>query len=220
MRIVLSIIILATVKTGSAAAQNVNWKSIGNRQSNVVYADFGYSFGVTEQFGYGRLVRFVRPVALTFDYSTPMGGKLIDDFKMRLGGQIELLEKNGFVISGKVLGNFRRHQTSLVRIASFGGEFALIGGYFSPGFHAAVELSSDGAVVSHMKHSAIMVRNYPQIHDGWYLNNGVHYFYGIQGSKTLGMSYDVSLRLGKTNARGSSEDVLPVYFQLGLMKRF
>jgi hypothetical protein len=220
MRIVILILILSGLTVGAGHAQQINWGSVSEQRANLVYADVGYDFGVTAQFGYGRLIHAIRPVVLTFDYSMPMGGKLTDDFKVRLGGQVELLEKNGFALSGRAVGNFRRHQTSLVRIASFGGEFSLIGGYFRPGFHAALEVSSDGAVASHLKHSRLMVRNYPQIHDGWYLNTGAHYFYGMQASKTIGGSYDVSMRLGKTNARGSREDVLPLYFQLGLMKKY
>ncbi len=220
MRNVILTIILAGALARVGHAQTVNWASMKNDRSNVVYASYGYDFGVAAHAGYGRFVPTIRPLLITFDYSMPMGGRWTDDFKLRLGTHVQLLEKNGFALSGKAMGNFRRHQTSLVRMASFGGEFALVAGYFKPAFHAAVELSADGAVVTHLKHSRLMKRDFPRIHDGWYLNTGVHYFYGIQAVKSIGRQYDVNLRLGKTNARGEHEDVLPVYAQLGVARRF
>lgn len=206
--------------TGSSYGQNFNWRSVNEQNPNMVYSGFGYDFGMTAQVGYGRFIQTIRPLLLTFDYSMPMGHRLTDDFKMRIGGQVELYKKNSFAVAGKVLGNFRNHNTSLVRISSFGGEFSLVTGYFKPTFYAALEVSADGAVVSYLKHTSLMKDNYPEIQDGWYLNNGAHYFYGVQAGKTIGQSYDANLRFGITNARGKEGDVLPAYFQLGLIKRF
>jgi hypothetical protein len=62
---------------------------------------------------------------------------------------------------------------------------------------------------------------YPAIKDGWYVPSGGNYYYGIQGSKTIGESFDLSLRLGATNAQDDDEDaVLPFYLQLGFGVRF
>lgn len=211
---------LAGILTSSGYSQNLNWRSVNEQNPNILYSNFGYDFGVTAQVGYGRFIQTIRPLVLTFDYSMPMGHRLTDDFKVRFGAHVEFFEKNGFVASGKVLGIFRNHKTSLVRISNFGGEFSFVTGYFKPTFHAALELSADGAVVSYLKHSKLMKGNYPEIQDGWYLNNGAHYFYGIQAGKTIGRSYEANLRLGKVNARGNESDVLPIYFQLGLTSRF
>lgn len=220
MRKTILLIIMAAALVRVGHAQTLNWATLKDNRSNLAYASYGYDFGVTAQMGYGRTIQTIRPLLVTLDYSMPMGKQWIDDFKIRLGAHVEFLEKNGFSVSGKAMGNFRRHQMSLVRMVSFGGEFALVAGYFKPTYHAAVELSSDGAVVTHMKHSRLMKSVYSQIHDGWYLNNGVHYFYGIQAGKTLGDAYELTLKLGKTNARGNHEDVLPAYVQLGINKRF
>jgi hypothetical protein len=220
MRKVILTIILAGALVRIGHAQTVNWPSLKNERFNVAYASYGYDFGVAAQAGYGRFVPTIRPLLITLDYSMPMGGRWTDDFKLRLGAHVEFFEKNGFAVSGKAMGNFRRHQTSLVRMASFGGEFALIAGYFRPTYHAALEVGGDGAVVTHLRHSRLMKSNFPEIHDGWYLNAGAHYFYGIQVGKNVGKQYEINLRLGKTNARGGHEDVLPVYAQLSVTKRF
>ena len=63
--------------------------------------------------------------------------------------------------------------------------------------------------------------NYPNIKDGWYLPSGGNFFYGIQASKTIKKTFDISARLGGTNAQSDNENaILPYYAQLGIMVRF
>ena len=50
--------------------------------------------------------------------------------------------------------------------------------------------------------------NFNEISDGWYIPSGGHYFYGIQASKVIRQSYDISMRLGATNAQGNDENAL------------
>lgn len=109
----------------------------------------------------------------------------------------------------------------MVRISSFGSEFSVITGYFKPTWHIAAEFGFDKSITSNLKHSDIMKDNYPNIQDGWYIPSGGNYFYGIQASKSIGRSYDISLRLGAINAQGKDENaLLPNYAQIGLIKRF
>jgi hypothetical protein len=110
----------------------------------------------------------------------------------------------------------------MVRVVSFGSDFAVVAGYYRPSWYAAGELGFDKSVTSYLKHSDIM-RTYvfPGIKDGWYIPSGGNYYYGIQAGKTLGESLDLSLRLGATSAEDNDEDaVLPYYLQLGLGVRF
>lgn len=132
MRKTILLIIMAAALARVGHAQTLNWATLKDNRSNLAYASYGYDFGVTAQMGYGRTIQTIRPLLVTLDYSMPMGKQWIDDFKIRLGAHVEFLEKNGFSVSGKAMGNFRRHQMSLVRMVSFGGEFALVAGYFKP----------------------------------------------------------------------------------------
>jgi hypothetical protein len=213
------IIIMAVSEAGYS--QNVNWRSLREDQPNMVQYDFGYDFGVTSQIGYSRSFTMIKPVVLGLDFSFPMGSNLVDDFKVRLGGQVEVVESDGFSATIKISSVFRRYQTELVKIASFGSDFALLAGYFKPTWSIAGEFGFDKSITSHLKHSDIMRTNFPAIKDGWYIPSGGHYYYGIQGGKTIGESFDLSLRLGATKAQGNDENaVLPLYLQLGLGMRF
>ncbi len=220
MRTKIIVLLIAGILAERGMAQNPNWNSIRDDQKNLLYANMGWDFAVTTQVGYGRVFRTIRPMLLQMDYSLPMGHRLTDDLKLRVGMQVLLLEKNGFALTGKALGVIRRHETALLRMINFGGDFSVTAGYFGQTFHAALEWSADGAVITHARHKRPLTDVFPGIHDGWYLNNGVHYFLGLQGSKTIGRSYEVHTRLGTVNARGNEQDLLPVYLQVGLSRRF
>ena len=205
-----------------SAAQDANWKSLSSEQSSLVSFQFGYNYGVTGQLGYGRVANIVNPVLLTLDFSFPMGEKQVDDFKIRCGGHIELLEKKGFILSAKMLANFRRYQTTMVRIASFGADFSALAGYYQSTWHTAVEVGFDKAISSHLKHSILMRETvYSDIQDGWYVPTGGNWYYGFTGSKSLGPKYDITGRVGATNAQNNDEDaLLPFYLQFGLNIKF
>ena len=217
MKIIISI--LATILSFySINAQNINWQSIDKEQKDIAYLNLGYEFGMTTQIGYGRKIETFRPILLTADYSMPMGNDLVDDFKVRIGSQISIFEKNNFIASAKIYGIFRRHQTTLVRMASFGSEMAGIIGYYKPRWHIAGELGFDKSIVTHLKHSDIMRDNFPDITDGWFIPSGGHFYYGFQGSKTIGNNFDLSLRIGMTNAQFDDKNaLLPYYAQFGLI---
>ncbi len=217
--VVVILFVLALAETGYP--QNVNWRSLREDQRNVVQLNFGYDFGATAMLGYSRSFTLVRPVILGLDYSFPMGSDLLDDFRVRIGAQVEVVQIGGFSATLKILSNFRRYQNPMVRIVSFGSDFAALAGYYKPTWHAAGELGFDKSITSYLKHSDVMKADFPGIRDGWYVPTGGHWYYGVQAGKTIGESFDLSLRLGLTNAQDDDENaVLPYYAQLGLGVRF
>lgn len=145
----------------------------------------------------------------------------MDDFKARIGGQIEVLEIGGFSLSASIMGNFRRYESALVRISSFGAELSAVAGYYTPGWYLAGELGFDKSIISNLKHSDIMKDSFNEINDGWYIPSGGHYIYGVQAGKRLGRSMEITLRAGLTNAQGGHLDaLLPYYAQIGIIKVF
>jgi hypothetical protein len=213
------LVVMALASTGYS--QNINWRSLGEDQRNVVHFSFGHDFGVTAQAGYSRSFTVIKPVVVGLDYSSPMGRDLVDDFKVRIGAQVEIVQIGGFSTTLKIASNFRRYENALVRIASFGSDFAVLAGYYRSTWYAAGEFGFDKSITSHLRHSDVMRANFPAIKDGWYVPSGGHFYYGIQGAKTIGESLDLSLRLGATKAQDNDEDALvPWYAQLGLGIRF
>jgi len=220
MKKILTMLILVA-SVSCAFAQNINWKSVSEHNKSLAYLNFGYDFGMTAQIGYGYKLNAFRPILLTADYSFPMGKELIDDFKIRLGGQISVFEKSSFVVSARIYGIFRRHQTSLVRMVGFGSELSAIAGYYKPKWHIAGEFGFDKSIITQLKNSDIMREIFPGVTDGWFIPSGGNFFYGVQGGKTFGKSLELSLRIGATNAQSNDENaLLPYYTQLGLLWKF
>ncbi len=214
-------LLLVTLASATSYTQNVNWRSLQSDQRNLVQFDFGYDYGATVQIGYSRAFNWFRPVVVGMDYSSPMGRNLVDDFKVRLAGQIEVIQLDGFSTTLKLMSSLRRYENQMVRIVSFGSDFTFVTGYYASTWHAAGEFGFDKSIVSHLKHSDIMRDNFPTIRDGWFIPTGGNYYYGIQAGKTLGETYALSLRLGATNAQFDDEDaVVPYYVQVGLGIRF
>lgn len=215
------ITIVTLLITSNAYTQNINWSSINDQQKTLTYLNFGYDFGVTTQIGYGKKIDAFRPIVWTADFSFPKGKNLIDDFKGRLGGQLSIFKKNDFILSAKLYGTFKRHQTELVRMVNFGSEMSAIMGYYKPTWHLAGELGFDKSIISELKHSEEMVNNFPSITNGWFIPSGGHFYYGIQASKTIGTHFELSLRAGATNAQKNDENaLLPIYTQFGLIYKF
>lgn len=220
-KILIVIIVIIAAASENSTAQNINWRSLNEEQHNIIQVNFGYNFGVTTQVSYARSLTIIKPVVFSVDYSNSMGNVVLDDFKVRYGGQVELMEFGGFSVTAKIYSNFRRFKNALVRTVSFGSDFAAVAGFYMPTWYAAGEFGFDKSIISHFKHSEVMKANIPQIHDGWYIPTGGHYYYGIQGNKTLGETLDISLRLGFTKAQFNDEDaILPVYVQVGTGFRF
>jgi hypothetical protein len=217
----LKVLLLVTALAHGSHSQNVNWRSLGDAGHNIVQINAGYDYGATAQIGYARSFVLVSPVIAGLDFTLLMGRDLSDDFKIRLGAQIEIVHIEGFSATIKIYGNFRRYQTQLVRIVSFGSDFAVLAGYYSSTWYAAGEFGFDKAIATALKHSDIMRAYFPAIRDGWYVPTGGNYYYGIQGGKTLGESLEMTVRVGATRAQDHDESpVIPRYVQLGFSVRF
>jgi hypothetical protein len=222
MKRTMTVVLLVMAMANGGYSQNVNWRALRGNQHNIVHFAFGYDYGATAQLGYYRSLTIIKPVLVGLDYSLPMGNHLLDDFKVRVGAQVELVEIGGFSTTIKIMSSFRRYENPLVRIVSFGSDFSVVAGYYDQAWFAAGEFGFDKSIVSNLKHSDTMRRYvYSGIRDGWYIPTGGNYYYGIQGGKSIGELLDLSLRLGVTTAQDHDENaVLPFYAQLGLGLKF
>lgn len=211
-------ILLLSFSINFLNAQNINWATLNENQQDLVYLNFGYDFGMTTQLGYGYRLNSSRSILLTADYSFPAGKNLVDDFKIRIGGQVEILRRDALIMSAKVYGLFRRHETTLVKMSSFGSESSVLLGYYKSKWHIAGEFGFDKSGATKLKHSNAIIENVPTIKDGWYTSTAGHFFYGIQGSKSIRDRIDLSLRIGATNAQGKDQNpLLPFYGQIGFL---
>lgn len=222
MKTIYITLVIFITAAGAGFAQNVNWKAEGGDIPNQVQMNFGFDYAATTSIGYSRGFTLGRPVVAGAQVSFPMGNRVLDDFTIRLGAQVEVLEWRGFTVAAKIGSNFRRFQNELVRIASFGADLSAVAGYYDPSWYAAAEFGFDKAVATQFAHSDAMKENgFPGIRDGWYVPTGGNFHYGIQAGVTLSRFTDLSLRLGATDAQFDNVDaMLPYYLQLGFGVKF
>ncbi len=221
MKIITVITLTLLFNINLVFSQNINWRSIPEDRQSLVSLQMGFDFGLTTQLGYGRKINTFRPLFLMADVSLPMGNKPFQDFKCRAGGQMEVFEKHQFSLSMQYLTIVRRLETGLVRQLGIGSKTGLTVGYFAPKWHLAAEFGYDQFIATHIKHSDLLYSNYEQLENGWYMNTGGQWYYGLQGGKTLGNRLELTYKAGATNSKGDHVNaMLPYYLQLGLVWRF
>ena len=200
-------------------AQNINWRSFNGEQTHLVSLNVGWDFASTIGVGYGYKLKASIPIMLSVDFSLPFGENLLDDFKVKLGGQAELLTLGNFSATVKASGIFRRYENSVARLLNFGSEFSGVVGYYQPRWHAAAEFGFDKAITTHINHSALTRERYPAIKDGWYVPTGGNFFYGIDVGYSF-ESYDIHSKIGKTVTQDRKTTAwIPFYLQMGVNLR-
>ncbi len=202
----------------TAMTQSLNWEAIPEESRHLTALSIGYDFGLTTQLTYGYQIKKDKPIFATIDFSKPAGADFLDDFKVRIGAQVQLYQVNNFKVIAKGYGLYRQHKTDFVSMASFGSDFSLTAGLYQKKWHIAAELGFDKAIATKLKNGEILTKNYSEITDGWYVPTAGNFYYGLEGSKSLGQAFDLSFRIGATRAEGKDEGaLLPVYAQFGLI---
>ncbi|MEO6285282.1 MAG: hypothetical protein ABIO93_17940 [Dyadobacter sp.] len=202
-----------------AKAQVINWRSF-EAQQRMATLNAGLDYGLTYGAAYAHRLNTRVPIALTMDASIPSGHKLLDDFKVRMGLQVEVLRVGNLSATLKVNGVFRRFENPGARLLNFGGEFGGIVGYCKPGWFIAGEAGFDKAIVTHVQHAASVVDQTAGLRSGWYIPTGGNFQYGLQGGVSLRKT-DLTLRAGRLLQQDfKTSPLLPLYAQLGINRRF
>jgi hypothetical protein len=216
--IIIAIFSMATV--GIAKAQNVNWRSFEPAQQHIVTLTGGWDYGLTLGIGYGRKFNTKLPALANVEYSFPAGENLFDDFKIRLGGQVEVLRLDGWSFTAKAYAPIRRFENTRTSLFSFGGEFAGLVGYYKEKWYVAGEFGFDKAIATHIRHKGQTLEDYPAAQDGWYVPTGGNFNYGLQAGFSAGAN-DLSLRMGKLASQGwDTTPFIPLFAQFGYQRRF
>lgn len=198
-------------------SQSQNWNTIEKNNASQIYLNLGYDFGMTTQLGYAYKLNTAKSVMLLSDFSVPMGN-MLNDYKYRLGAQLNLLNFNSIKSSAQYMVIARRNETNLVRKIGLGQVLSLTTGIYKEKWHVAFEFGYDSSLATHLKHSEEMQSYYSDIKNAWFKNTGGHWHYGIQGSKAIGERMELNMSVGATNARGADVNaLLPAYFDLGLV---
>jgi len=196
-------------------AQNINWKNLQPTQKHIVNLNVGFDNASVVGIGYGYHLNTKMPLVLNLEYSMPFGDKPFDDFKTKIGGQLNVLRANNFFTVVKAYGVIRRFDNDFARMINFGSEFSATAGLYKNKWFAAAELGFDKAITTHIQHSSLMKQYNPNVQSGWYIPTGGNFLYGLQGGYSFNRN-DVYAKVGRTVSQDfKTKPTVPLYFQLG-----
>jgi hypothetical protein len=217
--------ICAMLCTTFLSAQTLNWERLtASEQKHLANLNFGLEHGVIYGMAYGYQLPARRfPMLATVNFSMPSGGDAFDDFKTRIGVDVNLLQINHFRFSAKLQAIFRRTQNDFVRLNNFGSELSGALGYYRSGWFFAAEAGFDKAISTHFKHRSAYRTSYPKVNvqDGWYEPaTGGNFYYGVQTGFSFGRN-DIYLKAGRMLTQDfKTAPLVPFYGQLGYNRRF
>jgi hypothetical protein len=221
----LGVWICAMLGTTILSAQTLNWERLTiAEQKHLANLNFGLEHGVIYGIGYGYKLPTQRfPMLATVDFSMPSGGDAFDDFKTRIGVDMNLLKVNHFRFSAKLQAIYRLTKNDFVRLNNFGSELSGVLGYYRSHWFLAAETGFDKAISTHFKHNSAYRISFPKanVQDGWYEPaTGGNFYYGLQTGVSFGRN-DITIKAGKVLTQDfKTTPLLPIYGQIGYNRRF
>lgn len=211
-----AITILLLLSCTNIFSQNINWENLKNAERHILNVNAGWEYSFVFGVGYGYKFETKIPVILEVVYSFPSGETIFDDFKTKIGGQINFCQINNFRFNAAIHGSYRRTENPLVVLQNFGCDLNTTIGYYKPKWFIAGEFGFDKAIVTHFKHTEIYKEVYPDVKNGWYEPaTGGNFNFGIQSGYSFNRS-DLTLRLGKVMTQDfKTSPLIPFYVQLG-----
>lgn len=197
-------------------AQEYSWASFKPDQKHITNLSTGLDNGVVFGAGYGYKLNIKKLIILNIEYSLPAGKNLLDDHKIKLGGQMNVVTFKNFRLTTKVYGIYRRYENSLVHMTNFGTYLGGNLGYYKEQFFIALEFGFDKAIVTYFNHSNNYKENFPDVIDGWYEPaTGGNYNYGLIVNYSF-CKLNIYAKAGKLIAEDFKTDpFLPFYATIG-----
>lgn len=213
--IVLGAVLLSALVTRDAAAQ-WNVARYGTDR-NRVYTTFGLDPAFVATVGYGRTIPlFGRDFQLTGDVGLATAQLDTRDFRARVGVQTTLVRWRSLHLTGSATFLTRGTENLIFRGLSFGSDFTGTAGVYRHGWFAAGEFGFDKAIITHVTNSAwYKTYYYPGARDGWYLDAGGTFHYGVSSGFALGRM-EVVGRFGWLRTETWDQVMPPLYASVGL----
>jgi hypothetical protein len=212
------IFLLVAFQFSFLQAQTINWNA-NDKSKNLLQVSVGADHATIYGIGYGHKLNTKLPIILATTVTVPFGEKLVDDFKVKIGGQSAIYKYKSFFGAVSLQSIYRRYATEYVVIQNFGSDVKGTFGYYKPKWFTALEVGFDKAIVSHFKHTQrYRDEVYNDVTDGWYQpSTGGNFYYGLQSGINFNKN-QVAFTFGKlitqdfrTNPR------IPLYLSLGYM---
>jgi hypothetical protein len=213
--IILGVLLLSTLVARDAAAQ-WNVARFGTDRDRV-YTTFGLDPALVTSLGYGHVVPLIgHDFQLAVDAGVVAARMDARDFRARLGTQTSLVRWGSLHVTGSAAFITRGTDNSIYRGLNFGSDFTGTLGAYRHGWFAAGEFGFDKAIVTHVTHSDwYLTYFYPDAKDGWYIDAGGTFHYGLACGLELGRA-EVAGRFGWRRSEDFNDIAPPMYASVGV----
>jgi hypothetical protein len=204
----------------SAQAQALNLGALDGA-SHIVHVRTGAEYGFVAGVGYARIVALPdRSLVLTADATLPWAALDLNDYQLRVGGALPLVEARRWKLAAAIAPTLRGTRNELSRMTAVGTDVGVVAGYYAPRAFAAAELGFDGAFTTYVAHTQAYRQNlFAGARDGWYSMPGGNVRAGLQGGLSFGR-YGVILRAGMVRDVSGEAPLIPFYGTLGVNARW
>lgn len=203
---------------GFAADANaqMNVGRFGTERSRV-YATVGFDPALLGSIGYGQVVRVLgHDFQVAGEAGLVATGGDVSDARARVTTTTSLLQWRSVRLTGSASAVARQTENAVYRAVSIGADATASLGIYRHGWFAAAEFGKDKSVVTHVKHTSSYRENFfNDAKDGWYLDAGGYYRYGLAAGFAIGRM-ELSGRAGRQKTEKWNDMAAPFYASFGL----
>ncbi len=214
LRIVVALVVLALGARDVAAQWNA---ARFGATRNQVYTTFGLDPALVGSVGYARAVPWLgREWQLGAEVGVVAAEFDTRDFRARLQARTTVVRWRSVRLVGSAAFITRGTENSIYRALNFGADVTGALGVYRRRWFVAGEFGRDKAIITHITHSDWYRGNfYRDAKDGWYLDAGGTYHYGVVGGVAIGRT-EIGLRAGWLRTEDFNDMVPPMYASLGV----
>ena len=183
---------------------------------NRIYTSFGLDPAFIPTVGYGRVVPlFGHKFQFAGDVGIVAASMDTRDFRARLQALTSIVHWRSLHLTGSATFITRGTDNSIYQGFNFGADFTGTVGIYRPRWFVAGEFGFDKAIITHVTHSDwYRTYFYTQARDGWYLDAGGTFHYGLVGGIAFGRT-ELLLRYGALRTEKFNDLTPPMYASLG-----
>lgn len=214
------VLMVAVLATGTAGAQEVNLARLGG-EADRVSVRTGAEYGLVAGVGYSREVAALgRTMLLGADVTVPWAGLDTADWRLRASALWPFVNGERWKVAGTFAPTVRETTNDVARMTGLGVDVGAVGGWYAPGWFAALEAGVDAELTTYVANSERYRRIvYAGARDGWYAMPGGNFRVGLQGGLSFSR-FELALRLGQLRSLGGDGPVFPLYGTLAWTTRF
>ena len=212
--ILASALLLVLVVQDAQAQWNVARFEAGRSR---MYTTFGLDPAMVGTVGFARVLPVMgHAFQLTGDVGMVTAGLDANDYRVRIGTQTSLVQWRSMRVTGSATFLTRGTENSIYRGVNFGADFTGTVGMYRNRWFASGEIGFDKAIVTHVRHTDWYRENYyADAKDGWYIDAGGTWHFGVMGGVTLGLA-ELVARGGWHRTERYNALATPAYASVGI----